>query len=114
MSLCVVMFLSDVDDKDHNTDFVIRSDICGNCIENNFPFNHLSDDNHFIKCLTECRVTLPQADGTHRNDTEFDPFDFSNADIISPLFNVDPDINHSNISRQQNSLIKQLLIEQLL
>ena len=75
--------------------------LCTVCTKSLFPFNHLTDDTHFIQALAEnwdkdIHISLESL-----REKVFVPFDL-NVDENSPLFETDPDINFYSTIHNSN------------
>ena len=71
--------------------------LCSKCAETEFPFNHFSEDEDFIKVLSENWSSVSSIHLNHLNSLEFNPFDTNDGENL-PLQNIDPDLQFYNDS----------------
>ena len=69
--------------------------LCTCCTESLFPFNHVYDDDEFMRILSECwPVSLDRIAAQAKiQDKIFSPFEL-NEDVYSPFMDIDPDSNY--------------------
>ena len=65
--------------------------LCTCCSEDIFPFNQVCDDDEFLRILSE-NWESDSAQNANHHDRIFVPFEI-NDDELSPLHDVDPDVN---------------------
>ena len=81
--------------KERNTNNWI---ICVFCAESLFPFNNCSDDDEFIKIISELSTSPKQVHLNILYDMLFDHFQLSNEfDTDVHLFDIDLDLQYFNI-----------------
>ena len=82
-----------------------RTWICLNCSHSLFPFNHIQDDNEFIKTISESWLKPIDISLDDLEKLVFNPFSISDCDVNSPLCDSDPDMQFYNNS-ETNSILK--------
>ena len=65
---------------------------CKPCISYIFPFNHIEDDQDFIRAVNHIDTML----SLNNSDLIFHPFEINDSDHLSPLFEIDPDLHFYN------------------
>ena len=90
------------DDKIY-IDSLNRTWICLNCNHSLFPFDHIQDDNEFIKTISEPWLK-PIDISLDLEKLVFKPFSISYCDVNSPLCDSYPDMQFYNNSKTNNIL----------
>ena len=75
--------------------------VCDNCAADLFPFNNIPHD-ILLRNFSNPSPALPLTDILQLENVEFDQLDYNDTDTHSPLSNIDPDLNYSQLLRQQN------------
>lgn len=77
--------------------------LCIDCSQDIFPFNHCSDNEHFVDELGTFFQGSPVILGSY-DDLIFNPFELNDDDDLdlTPLSSIDPDLNYYNDARFTN------------
>ena len=70
--------------------------ICLKCIQEIFPFNHIDNDNDFIKYVSESCEEFKTIPLDILKDMSFNPFELNEDSTFSSLPSLDPDQNYFN------------------
>ena len=71
-----------------------------------FPFNNCSDDDEFIKTLSELSTSPKQVNLNILDDMLFDPFQLNEFDTDVHLFYINPDLQYFNMRNYNDKLRK--------
>ena len=66
--------------------------MCGNCLNDVFPFNHLVDSNEYMAAISESWYNVPTPNLEELDAMRFIPFE-TDEDIHNALNEIDPDAN---------------------
>jgi len=66
------------------------------CLDSYLPFNHYSDDDDYRDALLSYFSGNTESIFNHLNNLQFNPFQLNETESVSPLLDVDPDLNFFN------------------
>lgn len=69
---------------------------CPKCLDSVFPFNNIADEFEFIDALSELWIKEINVSLAELCDKLFNPFEINEDTNVSPLFDIDPDLQYYN------------------
>lgn len=70
--------------------------ICVQCLNNNLPFNHISDDAIFLESISEYWWNFKRVPYARLQEMVFNPFELNHDNPNLPNFDSDPDLQYFN------------------